>query len=159
MNVPQLPKKKEKKRMAHSIVDNVKIISFYVHYVSEKSTVEIAKLLNLRITTLQSIVERRSHIERVVRDNGWNLKRYHIRRSAHPLIDRALYIWMNNIYENPATGMIIDGASIKCAAENFESLFEENTDLSESLIRRWRERYNIKNYYSKAFFKCRLQNL
>jgi hypothetical protein len=65
---------------------------------------------------------------------------------------------MNNIYENPAAGMIVDSSSIKCAAKNFQKLFEDKTELSESFIQRWRERYNVKSYYvaghsSSADFK------
>jgi hypothetical protein len=43
MNIPQLSNKKEKRRMAYSISEKVKIISYYDYYVGEKSVLEMAR--------------------------------------------------------------------------------------------------------------------
>jgi hypothetical protein len=134
------------RRRSFSLVEKINILANYDFHVGKKSAKEIADDLGLKRTTLNSIIENRKAIENVMLSVYCNPNAFHIRSSEHPLVDRALFIWLNNLFENRKVGVVVDGESIKCAAEKFLSLLEGGCTLSPSFIQRWRDRHNVKSY-------------
>lgn len=132
---------------AFTVSEKMMILSYFDFVEEKKPMKEIADDLKIAKSTLMGIIENRMIIEKNYRDNSWNLKRYRFRQSEHPLIDRCLFIWMNNIFENPSSGIVINASSIKYTAEKFQVLLGDGKkDISDSYIQRWRERNNIKSY-------------
>jgi hypothetical protein len=60
-------------------------------------------------------------------------------------VDDALDMWMKNIEENPQYGLIANTEILKQTAQEFQNLFENKNDISNSYIERWKKRFNIKS--------------
>jgi hypothetical protein len=133
------------KRKSYSISEKMMIISSYDYHIGDKSATEISKLLQIPRSTLNSILEERINIEKGFETN-YNLNQTRLRISRHPLVDRALVLWMHNVLDNPKEGTVINSLTLKIAAEKFQLLLENKKSISESFIQRWRGRHNIKKY-------------
>jgi hypothetical protein len=133
------------KRKSYRINEKMIIIAVYDYHISEKSPAEILKILQIPRSTLNSILEERYNIEKAFQTN-YNLNKSRFRISEHPLVDRALVLWVNNVLDNPSQSIIINSLTLKFAAEKFQLILENEKNITECFIQRWRKRHNIKKY-------------
>jgi hypothetical protein len=147
MNNSELFSKVKKQRNSLTFAEKFQILAFHDFYIEFNSVADIAKELKLNRTTLISIIENREYIEHVMKNSYFNPQKKHFRKSNHPLVDDALWIWVNNVADHPEKGLIIDGESLRNAGEYFQISLEGKKDILQSYIQRWRERVDVK-YYS-----------
>jgi hypothetical protein len=131
-----------KKRKKISILEKMKIISYYYENISIKSLSEIISDLKISKSTLLTIIENESTIENANKLNV-NCKNYRLRNCNHPLLDRCMYHWINNIGDNPHLNVIVDSNSLLSISSKFQNLLNDNAEISTSFIERWKKRYSI----------------
>jgi DNA-binding transcriptional regulator LsrR (DeoR family) len=134
----------EKKRRKFTFKEKGEIICFYDENISIKSKTEISKELNISRSTLNTILENRNQLEFQFQNSTINLKRSHHRTSFFPLLDKCLFIWINNINSNKLS-VPVDTNILQSAGNKFRELLNIEEKISEGYLQRLRERYNLKS--------------
>jgi hypothetical protein len=136
----------KRKRNSYSIQEKTKIIFDYEKMKDNKSNSEIAEELNLKRTTLLTILENKNKIISNCEKNNINKMFSHFRNSNYPILDKCLFYWVNNINDNPKNCIMVNDYSIDYAINKFKNLLQIEGNISTSFIQRWRKRCGIKRY-------------
>jgi hypothetical protein len=136
----------ELKRKSFSIAEKMEIISYYDIYSNVLTKTEIAKNLKIKRSSLYQIIEDRLVIENLFVENKFSSNLKKNRNSDYPLLDKCLTIWIENISNNPESGIVVDGNSLKSAAETFASLLGNKINISEGHLQRWRNKNHIRSH-------------
>jgi hypothetical protein len=134
---------KRRIRRSYTLEQKVEVIEYYTNNVKAKNMCEMAKELKIPRGSLRTIIENKDII---INNNFINKKKTHIRNTQHPFIERALYIWMRNVQDNPQRGITINGDTLKEVAGNFSKIMKSEEVISSGFIERWCRKHNVRCY-------------
>jgi hypothetical protein len=148
MNTDQRKKKIEK----YSLEVKLETLTKYDEIIREKRKIDVAKELGIHRTTLNTFLENRTAIENASTKENINNKRYRLRKSSLPLLERALYLWVTNVNQHPEKNILVEENNLKFAVNKFKSLLNITEDVTDGFLQRFRDRYAIsmKNVFGES---------
>jgi hypothetical protein len=135
-----------KRRRSFTIDQKMKIILDYERMKENKSKSQIAEELGIKRTSLLTILENKDIINSNCEKNEVNKKISHFKNSNFQELYKCLLYWVNNMNDNPKTGVMVNNNSIDYAIGVFKNLLHIKKEISPSFVQRWRNRYAVKSY-------------